>query len=166
MILSKRVFHPIYYNNILYRCSKAYKREVQLVAFLHKFSNDVIRKRKEYLQAKAGEDDEIDGGSRRKFVFLDLLLRAKMDGMPLNDEEIREEVDAFMFAGHDTSTSVISFTLLNIAKYPEVQRNVFEECQEILKGRKLATMEDLKKMKYLENVIKESLRLYPPVRIF
>lgn len=67
--------------------------------------------------------------------------------------------------GHDTTTVSMSWTLLMIALYPEVQRNIQKELQEIFcddKSRS-ATMHDLNQMNYLERVIKETLRLYPSV---
>lgn len=96
-------------------------------------------------------------------ALLDLLLQSTVDGKPLTNMDIREEVDTFMFEGHDTTTSGISFCLYNIAKYPEVQRKVFEEIQTEIGNDEVLTLPHLNKLHYLELVIKESLRLYPSV---
>lgn len=59
----------------------------------------------------------------------------------------------------------ISHTLYSMAKYPEVQRRVFEEQKSIF-GDDLSrkpTTKDLNEMKYLENVIKETMRTIPTV---
>ena len=54
--------------------------------------------------------------------FLDILLNARdPNGKELKNKEIRDEVDTFMFAGHDTTASAISWALYNLAKYPEYQ---------------------------------------------
>jgi cytochrome P450 family 4 len=77
----------------------------------------------------------------------------------------RLETNKLFFKGHDTTSSAIAFTLLNLAKNPDVQNRVLEECEEIL-GDDLSqapSMQDLNKMNYLEKVLKESLRLYPSV---
>jgi cytochrome P450 family 4 len=90
-------------------------------------------------------------------------LQATVDGKPLINDDIRQEVDTFMFGGHDTTTSGISFCLHNIAKHPEVQRKIFEELEEQIGDAGSLTITNLSKLHYLELVIKESLRLFAPV---
>ena len=72
------------------------------------------------------------------------------------------------FQGHDTTTSGISFAFYNIAKYPEVQQKVFDEIVSVFGNdiKKEATISDLNDLKYLDLVIKETLRLYPSVAMF
>uniref|UniRef100_A0A4W4H232 aromatase n=1 Tax=Electrophorus electricus TaxID=8005 RepID=A0A4W4H232_ELEEL len=81
----------------------------------------------------------------------------------LSDEAIRAEVDTFMFEGHDTTASGISWILYNMACYPEHQQKCREEIQQALKGKDSMEWEDLSKIPYTTMCIKESLRLYPPV---
>ena len=96
-------------------------------------------------------------------AFLDVLLQATIDGKPLSHNDIREEVDTFMFAGHDTTTSGISHCLYLLARHAEVQQRVFDEVIQVLGSdkEKPVTMRALHDLKYLEAVIKESLRMYP-----
>ena len=91
---------------------------------------------------------------------MDLLIESN-----LSDIEIRNEVDTFMAAGHADSTSGISFALYNIAKYPEVQDKLYEEIIKISKENN-ESMKELNDLKYLDLVIKESLRLFPSVPLF
>lgn len=95
----------------------------------------------------------------------DLLLETSEDGRPLSNRSIREEVDTFMFEGHDTTAANMSFTLFLLASHPEVQKLVQEELDDIFGDdqERPIHMDDLAKMKYLESCIKESLRLYPSV---
>jgi len=68
-----------------------------------------------------------------------------------------------MFEGHDTTTSGISWTLYCLARYPEYQEKVREEVRNVLMGRERLEYDDLKELKYTQWVIKEAMRLYPPV---
>lgn len=106
-----------------------------------------------------------DLGRKRKMAFLDVLLQASVDGRPLTNDDIREEVDTFMFEGHDTTTGAIGFTLFCISRHPEVQRKLFEEIRAVIGDDKTTSVgfRELNELKYLELVIKESLRLFPPV---
>ncbi|GJQ70762.1 hypothetical protein Trydic_g694 [Trypoxylus dichotomus] len=99
------------------------------------------------------------GRKRRKKVFLDILL----DSNSMSDDEIREEVDTFLFGGHDTVASTISFGLFELAKHPAIQAKIFEEIEFIVgvDKSKLITINHLNQMDYLDRVMKEILRLYP-----
>lgn len=70
-----------------------------------------------------------------------------------------------LFKGHYTTTLTICHTLYYVAKYPEIQNRIIEEQQCIFKNdmSKKPTHKNLNDMKYLEAVIKESMRVLPPV---
>lgn len=145
-----------------------FRREQKLLKILHGFTDNVIKTRRNELIIKTAQETVQENVEvKRKIALLDLLLQATIDGQPLTDMDIREEVDTFMFEGHDTTTSGISFCLYNIAKYPEVQQKIFDEIQnQIGSGDEALTLKDLNNLHYLELVIKESLRLYPSVPFF
>ena len=151
----------------LYIFSKDYQKEKKALTVVHGYTNSVINRRRQEIeenpveQPKADDDDGI--GSKRRMNCLDLLLQCQADGKPLPQELIREEVDTFMFAGHDTTTSGISFALYVLSKHPDIQEKVFEEVQNVcFEENRPITYNDLQEMKYLEQVIKECLRMYPP----
>lgn len=97
--------------------------------------------------------------------MLDTLLSAEADGKQIDINGIREEVDTFMFEGYDTTSSAIMFTIFMLAHHNKEQTRVYEEILEIIGDRTedCLTVQDYNNMKYFDRVIKESLRLYPPV---
>uniref|UniRef100_A0A667YB32 Cytochrome P450, family 4, subfamily T, polypeptide 8 n=1 Tax=Myripristis murdjan TaxID=586833 RepID=A0A667YB32_9TELE len=123
------------------------------------FIEEVIKKRKEALKEMNGLD-QIQ--SKRNLDFLDILLCARKQ-QGLSDEDIRAEVDTFMFEGHDTTASGISFILYCLACNPEHQQMCRDEIIHALEGKDTIEWEDLSKIPYTTMCIKESLRLYPPV---
>lgn len=58
---------------------------------------------------------------------MDLLLELSIEKGAFNDREIREHVDTMIVGGHDTSASVLMYSMLLVGSYPEVQDKVFEE---------------------------------------
>lgn len=147
-----------------------YREEQKVLKVLHDFANNVIRTRRDELcnSKNTGDNQETDGfGSKRKMALLDLLLQSTVDGQPLTDMDIREEVDTFMFAGHDTTSNAISFVLYNVAKYPDIQRKLHEEIvNELGDFDRTTTLKELNNLHYMDLVIKETLRLYPIVPYF
>ena len=68
-----------------------------------------------------GSNKEAFTRDRRKIAFLDLLLEVKLsDGAKLSNSDIREEVDTFMFEGHDTTACSLAWTLFLIGHYSDV----------------------------------------------
>lgn len=59
--------------------------------------------------------------------MLDTLLEAEANGGHIDDVGILEEVETFMFEGYDTTSTGISFLLLVLAQYQDVQQNVYDE---------------------------------------
>lgn len=100
---------------------------------------------------------------KTQLALLDLLLKFHMDGQ-LTEEQVMEEVNTFTFAGHDTVGISIAFTLFCLGHHPEIQERVSREIDHVLGDgcEYEVTSDQVKKLKYLEAVIKESLRLYPP----
>lgn len=168
-ILLDRVISPLKNNNYLFYLSRDYWKERKALKVLHSTTDYVIKKRREKLAKNNNFVFDFDeDGKKKKLAFLDLLLQSKIDGKSLSDRDIREEVDTFMFEGHDTTSSGISFALYCLATNQDVQKKAYEELEKIFEGDKTrpATYKDLQDMKYLEMVIKESLRLYPPVPLY
>ena len=105
--------------------------------------------------------------NNKRIAFLDMLLKAKSEDASLTFDDIQEEVDTFMFEGHDTTTAGAAWICQFIGSHPEVQKKLHAEIDEVFGStNRQLTNEDLGNLKYLECVIKESLRLCPPVPFF
>uniref|UniRef100_A0AAZ1XE84 Cytochrome P450, family 4, subfamily T, polypeptide 8 n=1 Tax=Oreochromis aureus TaxID=47969 RepID=A0AAZ1XE84_OREAU len=135
-------------------------RKCQIYKCLHFIffsKEEVIRKRREALR----EEKELGQIQAKRYLdFLDILLFARDENQQgLSDEDMRAEVDTFMFEGHDTTASGLSFILYCLACNPEHQKICRKEIMEALE----TSWEDLSKIPYTTMCIKEALRLYPPV---
>lgn len=109
-------------------------------------------------------DDDI--GEKKRLAFLDLMIEASQNGVVINDEEIKEQVDTIMFEGHDTTAAGSSFFLSMMGIHQDIQSKVIQELDEIFgDSDRPATFADTLEMKYLERCLMETLRLYPPVPI-
>lgn len=116
-------------------------------------------------QQESKNDDIIVIGKKKRLAFLDLLIEASQDGTVLSNDDIREEVDTFMFEGHDTTSAAISWSLFLLGSHQDIQNKVLQEIDDVMGGDRTRppNMKELMDMKYLECVIKEALRLYPSV---
>jgi cytochrome P450 len=86
-------------------------------------------------------------------------------GEAFSDREIRDQVMTLMFAGHDTSTSTLTFLLHELARHPDVLARLVEEQDQVLGGA-TPTIDQLEReMPFLDMVLDELLRLYPPAWI-
>uniref|UniRef100_A0A182VX81 Rho-GAP domain-containing protein n=1 Tax=Anopheles minimus TaxID=112268 RepID=A0A182VX81_9DIPT len=170
-ILYWRMFNVFVNIDVLFRLTHTSKRFNELVKKSWNFTLDMIDKRRKINQLEeqnrgSEERNEDESFGKRKRALLDTLLEARIDGKPLTDEEIREEVDTFTFAGHDTTASAMTFILYNVAKHPVVQERIYQEIvSEIGEEFCELSLSSLNNLHYMELAIKESLRLFPPVPV-
>ncbi|KAH0628627.1 hypothetical protein JD844_009996, partial [Phrynosoma platyrhinos] len=132
---------------------------------VHRFTADVVQKRRMVL-SRLGQDAWLKSKQGKTMDFIDVLLLAKdEEGRHLSDGDIAAEVDTFMFEGHDTTASGLSWVLYNLARHPKYQDQCREEIQALLRDRDVEEIEweDLSQMPFTTMCIKESLRLHPPV---
>ncbi|MCO8254154.1 cytochrome P450 [Haladaptatus sp. AB618] len=95
-------------------------------------------------------------------VISTLLDATDEHGNHMSDEQIRDEVVTLLLAGHETTALSLTLTMYALAQYPEVEEKLVAELDEVLDGE-TPTMADLDDLTYTEKVVKESMRLYPPV---
>jgi cytochrome P450 len=127
------------------------------------------------MQAARAQLDEVlyreirrrrSSGDRGDGDILGMLLAATdEDGSKLSDEEVRDQAITLLFAGHDTSTSTISFLLYELARNPSELAALYEEQDTVLAGRPPGLAELGGGLPRLEMALDETLRLYPPAWI-
>ncbi|KAK3587339.1 hypothetical protein CHS0354_011320, partial [Potamilus streckersoni] len=152
-----RIRKPLLYPDFIFYLTKTGRRFRKNCKFVHSVADDIINKRRAIL--------EKEGISGRKYLdFLDILLTTRDEAnVGFTQEEIRNEVDTFLFEGHDTTASAISWILYSLAKHQDIQEKVKAELDRILEGRDMVERDDLRKMEYLTMVIKEGMRFHSPV---
>jgi cytochrome P450 len=91
-----------------------------------------------------------------------LLATRDADGSQLSDRQLRDQVMTLFVAGHETTALALTWTWFLLAQDPRVEARVLAEIQEVCGGR-LPGVQDFPRLRYTEMVLKESLRLYPPV---
>jgi cytochrome P450 len=100
----------------------------------------------------------------RGLDILSLLLDAHdEDGNTLSDLQVRDEVMTLLFAGHDTTTSTVSFMFYELARHPQiVARLQAEQDSKLRDGRPTPEQLVSGELSELEMVLEETLRKYPP----
>lgn len=186
----ERLIQPTYWLDYLYYKSKSGKVFAEKLNLLHEFTRKVIRQRKnqilgisennsQFLNQSIVNTNEREMPERK--AFLDLLLDQHLNGGDLTEEGIREEVDTFMFEGHDTTAMALSWIIFLLGHHPEVQEklwpeidHLFDELQaEQSQGSNSKSsfspsniqipLSAVKDLSYLDCVVKEGLRLCPSV---
>ena len=168
-ITINRIMNPLYWNEMIFNFTKMGKQHTECLKILHDFTMKIIKIRKKEMIHNSiskitSQNDEI--GIKEKKAFLDYLLEENIKDENVIDEKgIQEEVDTFMFEGHDTTSVSIMHALFLLGLHQEVQDKVHEELDSIFGDDhdRQITAEDISKLKYLECCIKESLRRIPTV---
>ncbi|HKV25209.1 MAG TPA: cytochrome P450 [Candidatus Acidoferrum sp.] len=94
--------------------------------------------------------------------LLSMLLAAQDDdGSRMTDRQLRDEAITLFLAGHETTASALSWTWWLLAQNPAVENKLHAEVDSVLAGR-APSLDDLSRLPYTNNVLTESLRLYPP----
>lgn len=113
--------------------------------------NDIIRSRR--------------GESADRGDLLSMFLQARTeDGQPLSDQEIRDQLITIFVAGHETTSNALTWSWYYLSQNPAVAQRLHAEVETVLSGR-VPTLADLKQLTYTEQVLKESMRIQPPVWI-
>lgn len=172
-IIHRRQKMPWFWSDVVYYVFGEGRKHNRNLKILHSFTESVIAERARNManperDSLSSDSDTDHTVKKKRKAFLDMLLNATDEqGNCLSQENIREEVDTFMFEGHDTTAAAMNWAIHLLGSHPEEQRKVHKELDEVFgTSDRPVSMEDLKRLRYLECVIKESLRLFPSVPFF
>lgn len=128
------------------------RRQRQALAGVHQLLWEIIRDHQEQL-ARGGHPNT---------DLLTMLLTARDEaGESLSEEQVLDECMTIFVAGHETTAVALTWTWALLLQHPEIFARLQREIQEVV-GERPITYTDIKQLPYLTQVIKESLRYYPP----
>lgn len=104
---------------------------------------------------------EREAGGQREDLLSRLLAARDDDGRQMTERELRDELMTLFLAGHETTALSLAYTFHLLAEHPEVESRLTKELADVLQGR-TPTVADLPRLTYLQWVVQESMRLYPP----
>lgn len=103
----------------------------------------------------------------RPFDFLSMLLdaRDKKTGTAMTDRELLDEINTLIIAGHETSAGTLNWAWYLLGRHPDVETRLLAEIEATFRGDDFS-FSQLMELNYMACVLKETLRLYPPVWLF
>ncbi|XP_016658611.1 cytochrome P450 4C1 isoform X3 [Acyrthosiphon pisum] len=164
---SIRIYKPWLFPNIFFSLFLRLQGQSNVFKTLKKLPLKMINEKKEVFAQKKIVKETIvmnntDGEKKNLKVFLDTLFELNETGANFSDNDILDEVVTMMIGGSETSAITLCFSLLLLAIHPDIQNKVYDEIYDVLgDGDQTITTEDTIKLVYLEQVLKETLRLFP-----
>lgn len=112
-------------------------------------------------------EDRRSSAHKGQFDFLSMYLTAAdKDGTPFSNDELLDELMTLIVAGFETSANTLNWVWYLLAKNPDVEARLITEAQKCLPTAAALSTEALTAMEYTQQVLEETLRLYPPVWLF
>ncbi|UAB84798.1 cytochrome P450 [Zunongwangia sp. SCSIO 43204] len=145
-MLVKELRQP--YKHLWFNISGKLKHHLKLSEESRQILKNIVHKRKK--------------NPKRYDDLLDMLLDARYeDGQPMSEEQLIDEILILFVAGHETTSNSLSFTTQLLAQNPQIQDKIFAEVK-AASDKTNSLMDFLQQCPYTQNVILESMRLYPP----
>ena len=119
------------------------------------------------LRAATERRAEVERGATGPGDLLTNLLEARDQetGAGMSDEQLKHELLTLILAGHETTANALSFAFWLLAQNPDVVAELRREVETVL-GDRAPTLADIPRLAYTQQVVEESMRLYPPVWAF
>lgn len=162
--LQVRQTKPWFWPDFVFRNTSCGRSFYKTLNHVRDYTTAVINKRisirsEADMKKTSALKDEGVGNEKQKLCFIDTLLDSYQAG-EIDIDGIREEVDTFIFEGHDTTATAISFCLYLLGRHPEYLKTLQYEIDKT-EGKDF--LEKVRDMQFLDFCLKETLRLYPSV---
>ncbi|KAG8561513.1 hypothetical protein GDO81_015374 [Engystomops pustulosus] len=128
------------------------KKAQESARFLRKTGRELIERRKKAIR----DEEEIP-----EDILTQILKAADLEG-GCDTEGLLDNFVTFFIAGQETTANQLAFTLIELAQHPDILEKAQAEVDEVIGAKRDLEYDDLGKLQYLSQVLKESLRLYPP----
>ncbi|KAI5631853.1 cytochrome p450 domain-containing protein [Phthorimaea operculella] len=161
-LCGQKFFKPWLQLDFLYKRLPAWKVTQDVVRYNDNFVNKVISIKKQEMQ-NYNQSNENDAD--RIKPFLEQIIEAAGVEGEYGELELKEETLGVTIAGMDTSASAVGFVASMLAQHPDVQEKVYQELMGVFEGDEPVRPDHLSRLPYLDAVIRETLRLYPPVPV-
>ncbi|XP_059442631.1 cytochrome P450 71A1-like [Corylus avellana] len=112
------------------------------------------------------ETEKIDDDQPNRLDFVQILLRLQKNSMldfELNKNNLKAILLDMFVAGTDTSSTALEWLMAELVKNPRVMKRAQEEVRRVVSKKSRIDVNDINKMDYLKCIIKETLRLHPPI---
>ncbi|XP_050530172.1 cytochrome P450 4C1-like [Daktulosphaira vitifoliae] len=139
-------------------------KELPLQLIKEKKQNYQIKK--STLKPNGNNIEESNLGNKFR-TFMDCLLLANESDPDFSDDDVLDEVITMLYAGSDTSGTTECFCLLMLAIHQDIQDEVYDEIYNAVgDSDREFTPDDMAKLVYLDQVLKETLRMFPILPVF
>jgi len=158
---SARSRRPVLFTKLRFGAQKRFLSDAEI---MHEIADALIEER----TSRQFRDEEARRSeSARKKDLLAVMLEAAdpRTGEKLDVVNIRHQLVTFLIAGHETTSGLLSFALYEMLKHPDVLERARAEVDEVL-GHEVPGIEKIQKLKYLDQILKETLRLWPTAPAF
>ncbi|KAK7865493.1 hypothetical protein R5R35_014609 [Gryllus longicercus] len=182
--LSHRVRCLWFFIEGIYKISSARRTALKYLNIGRSLQDTFVQQRKELLRARAESlwqkgnfkdensqeatndatrEADADPNKKQFSTFIDALLQE--NERSISYQSVLDEMLTFLMAGFDTTSITLQFALYFLAKNPLVQEKALGELQNIFgsAGSTEVTPDTLQRMQYVEMIVKETLRMHPPV---
>ncbi|XP_037045955.1 probable cytochrome P450 4aa1 [Bradysia coprophila] len=153
VLVPLRLTRPWLLLDWIYRLTDVAAAELNQKNRLNSFTRKMIKIRRE------------GNNNNDRKCLIDYMLEVSQKNPNFTEADVVDEACTFMLAGQDSVGAAVAFCLHLLAQNEECQKKCYAEIEDILEGdyERPFTMPDIRRMRYLEQCIKETMRLYPSV---